>query len=141
MKSRTSLIRVQRFQVQEIQRRVADLEHMLDDFRREEEELEKRVRYEQQKAGISDEGHYAYPTYAKYASMRRDNLAQSIAELSRQVDGERDRLADAFEELKKIELVDETARGRAKAESRRRDQAELDELAINMHQGEAAIIR
>ena len=141
MKSRTSLIRVQRFQVQEIQRRVADLEHMLDDFRREEEELEKRVRYEQQKAGISDEGHYAYPTYAKYASMRRDNLAQSIAELSRQVDGERDRLADAFEEQKKIELVDETARGRAKAESRRRDQAELDELAINMHQGEAAIIR
>ena len=134
------MIRVQRFQVQEIQRRVADLEHMLDDFRREEEELEKRVRYEQQKAGISDEGHYAYPTYAKYASMRRDNLAQSIAELTRQVDGERARLADAFEELKKVELVDETARGRARAESRRRDQAELDEMAINMHQGETATI-
>ena len=139
MKSRTSLIRVQRFQVQEIQRRVADLEQMLDDFRREEEELEKRVRYEQQKAGISDEAHYAYPTYAKYASMRRDNLAQSISELSRQVDGEREKLADAFEELKKVELVDETARTRAKAESRRREQSELDEMAITMHSRAADI--
>ncbi|MEQ8747945.1 flagellar export protein FliJ [Pyruvatibacter sp.] len=139
MKSRTSLIRVQRFQVQEIQRRVADLEQMLDDFRREEEELEKRVRYEQQKAGISDEAHYAYPTYAKYASMRRDNLAQSISELSRQVDAERDKLADAFEELKKVELVEETARTRAKAETRRREQAELDEMALTAHSRAADI--
>lgn len=138
MKSRTSLIRVQRFQVQEIQRRVADLEQMLDDFRREQEELEKRVRYEQQKAGITDEGHFAYPTYAKYASMRSDNLTQSIEELSRQVDAERDRLADAFEELKKVELVDESARVRAREDTRRREQAELDELALNMHQGQRA---
>ncbi|WP_422363789.1 flagellar export protein FliJ [Pyruvatibacter mobilis] len=134
MKSRTSLIRVQRFQVEEIQRRVADLEQMLDDFRREQEDLEKRVRYEQEKAGITDEGHFAYPTYAKYASMRRDNLSQSIDELSRQVEAERARLADAFEELKKVELVDESARNRAKAESRRREQAELDEMAISLHQ-------
>lgn len=138
MKSRTSLIRVQRFQVQEIQRRVADLERMLDDFRTEQEELEKRVRYEQQKAGITDEGHFAYPTYAKYASMRRDNLTQSIEELSRQVDAERARLADAFEDLKKVELVDESARNRAKAETRRREQAELDEMAINLHQRQTA---
>lgn len=134
MKSRTSLIRVQRFQVEEIQRRVADLERMLDDFRREQEDLEKRVRYEQEKAGITDEGHFAYPTYAKYASMRRDNLSQSIDELSRQVEAERARLADAFEELKKVELVDESARNRAKAETRRREQAELDEMAIGLHQ-------
>jgi flagellar export protein FliJ len=138
MKSRTSLIRVQRFQVQEIQRRVADLERMLDDFRTEQEELEKRVRYEQQKAGITDEGHFAYPTYAKYASMRRDNLTQSIEELSRQVEAERARLADAFEDLKKVELVDESARNRAKAETRRREQAELDEMAINLHQRQTA---
>ncbi|GAA6155119.1 flagellar export protein FliJ [Pyruvatibacter sp.] len=140
MKSRTSLIRVQRFQVEEIQRRVADLEQMLDDFRREEEELEKRVRYEQKKAGISDEAHYAYPTYAKYASMRRDNLAQSISELSRQVDAEREKLTEAFEDLKKVELVDESARSRAKAETRRREQADLDEIAINMHGRGAAEI-
>ncbi|WP_422019957.1 flagellar export protein FliJ [Pyruvatibacter mobilis] len=138
MKSRTSLIRVQRFQVEEIQRRVADLERMLDDFRREQEDLEKRVRYEQEKAGITDEGHFAYPTYAKYASMRRDNLSQSIDELSRQVEAERARLADAFEELKKVELVDESARNRAKAESRRREQAELDEMAISLHQRQSA---
>jgi len=141
MKSRTSLIRVQRFQVQEIQRRVADLERMLDDFRREQEDLEQRVRYEQKKAGISDEAHYAYPTYAKYASMRAENLTQSITELSRQVDAERERLAEAFEDLKKVEQVDETARNREKAEQRRREQSELDEIAMNMHRGGAAEVR
>lgn len=138
MKSRASLIRVQRFQVQETQRRVADLERMLDEFRRDQTELDKRVRYEQERAGISDEAHYAYPTYAKYAGMRRDNLSQSIQELERQVDAERARLADAFEELKKVELVDEAARLRAEADRRRLDQAELDEMAIAMHRTNAA---
>ncbi len=141
MKSRTSLIRIQRFQVQEIQRRVADLERMLEDFQREQAELERRVRYEQEKAGITDEGHFAYPTYAKYAGMRRDNLSQSIDELSRQVDAERARLAEAFEELKKVELVDETARNRARAEARQREQADLDEVALTMHRAEAADMR
>lgn len=138
MKSRASLIRVQRFRVQEIQRSVADLERLLDEFRREQEELDKRVRQEQEKAGISDETHYAYPTYAKYAAMRRDNLSQSIRELERQVDAERAKLADAFEELKKVELVEEAARLRAGAEARRRDQAQLDELALGMHRSSAA---
>lgn len=138
MKSRASLIRVQRFQVQEIQRRVADLERMLEEFQRDQAELDKRVRYEQEKAGISDETHYAYPTYAKYAGMRRDNLSQSIGELERQVEAERARLADAFEELKKVELVDEAARARADAETRRREQADLDEAALSMHRANAA---
>jgi len=138
MKSRASLIRVQRFQVQEIQRRVADLEQMLDDFRREQADLDARVRAEQQKAGISDQGHYAYPAYAKYAAMRRDNLTHSIDELSREADAERARLAAAFEDLKKVELVDEAARARARADSRRRAQAELDEVALTMHRAQAA---
>ncbi|MEO0962491.1 MAG: flagellar FliJ family protein, partial [Pseudomonadota bacterium] len=74
------------------------------------------------------------------ASMRRDNLAQSISELSRQVDAEREKLTEAFEDLKKVELVDESARSRAKAETRRREQADLDEIAINMHGRGAAEI-
>ena len=99
------------------------------------------MRYEQKKAGISDEAHYAYPTYAKYASMRRDNLAQSISELSRQVDAEREKLAEAFEDLKKVELVDESARARAKAETQRREQADLDEMSLNMHRSGTADVR
>jgi len=138
MKSGTSLIRIQRFRVQEVQRQVVDLERVLEEFRNEQRELDQRVRLEQEKAGISDETHYAYPTYAKYAAKRRDNLSSSIADLERQVAVERERLAAAFEELKKAELVDAAGRARLAARRRRREQADLDEIGIGMHRSRAA---
>ena len=133
MKSRESLIRLHRFQVDEKRRQVADIESMLEDFQRKERDLEAQVVQEQEKAGISDVAHYAYPMFAKSMRARRDNMIESMSELSRQLEQAREELADAYRELKKYELVEQSRQRRAKREAARSEQNVLDAVSLNMH--------
>ena len=75
MKSRETLIRLKRFQVDEKRRRVVQIETMIADFERMASDLDREIAAEEQKANISDPAHFAYPTYAKAAAQRRDNRA------------------------------------------------------------------
>jgi len=43
--------------------------------------LEREIQNEQDRAGINDPSHFAYPTYAKAAIQRRENLTRSADEL------------------------------------------------------------
>ena len=81
MKSRETLIRLRRFEVDEKRQKVADIEHMIADFNRMATDLERQIEMEQERAGVSDINHFAYPTFAKAAIQRRDNLQASIADL------------------------------------------------------------
>ncbi len=71
MKSRETLIRLKKFQVDEKRRRVAQIEGMIADFQRMSVDLEREIQHEQDRAGIQDPSHFAYPTYAKAANQRR----------------------------------------------------------------------
>jgi flagellar export protein FliJ len=140
MRSRDSLIRLHRFQVDEKRRQVVEIETMIAEFRRKEAELEQQILSEQERAGVSDVGHYAYPTFAKAARDRRENLLKSIDGLTAQLETAKDGLAEAFSELKKYELMNEKESLRAKAELSAREQAELDEVALTMHRRGTAVI-
>ena len=74
MKSRETLIRLRKFQVDEKRRQVAQIESMIADFDRMAADLDREIETEQDRAGIHDPTHFAYPTYAKAAIVRRDNL-------------------------------------------------------------------
>lgn len=126
MKSRETLIRLKKFQVDEKRRRVAQIEGMIAEFDRMAGDLEREIKTEQDRAGIHDPGHFAYPTYAKAAIQRRENLKRSADELRVQLDGAKEQLAEASEELKKVELLDERDQNRERAEEAAREQAELD---------------
>ena len=128
MKSRDTLIRLKKFQVDEKRRKVAQIESMIADFDRMASDLEREIRVEQERAGISDPGHFAYPTYAKAAIQRRENIKRSADELKVQLDAAKDALADAFEELKKVELLDERDQMRERVAENVRDQAEMDRI-------------
>jgi len=128
MKSRETLIRLKRFQVDEKRRQVAQIETMIAEFERMNTELDREIAAEQTKAGISDPGHFAYPTYAKAAKQRRDNLLRSINDLKVQLESARALLADAFEELKKVEILEERDHQRERMEDGAVEQAELDRI-------------
>lgn len=128
MKSRDTLIRLRKFQVDEKRRRVAQIEGMVADFDRMAGDLEREIGTEQDRAGIHDPTHFAYPTYAKAAMVRRDNLKRSADELKVQLEDARMALAEAFEELKKVELLDERDQMRERAADNVREQAELDRI-------------
>jgi len=129
MKSRETLIRLKKFQVDERRRKVAQIEAMIGEFDRIAAELDREIKIEQDRAGIHDPGHFAYPTYAKAAITRRENLKRSSDELRVQLDDAKATLGEAFEELKKVEMLDERDQAREKAEAGAREQAELDRIA------------
>src|SRR5438128_180730 len=105
MKSRESALRLRRFQADERQRRVTQIEAMIAEFERMARELNDQALAEQQRTGIHDTGHFAYPTFAKAAMARRDNLLASANELKGQLAAAQEDLAESVEELKKFELL------------------------------------
>ena len=107
MKSRDTVMRLKRFQVDEKRRKVAQIEGMIAEFDRIAADLEREIRTEQERAGIDDPTHYAYPTYAKAAHQRRENLVRSADELRVQLDGAKLALDEAYAEMKKVEMLDE----------------------------------
>ena len=130
MKSRETLIRLKKFQVDEKRRKVMQIETMIAEFERMAIELEREIKGEQDRAGIHDPGHFAYPTYAKAAIQRRENLKQSADELKVQLNDAKDLLAEAFEELKKVELLDERDQMRERADAAAQEQADLDAIGL-----------
>ena len=130
MKSRETLIRLKKFQVDERRRKVAQSEGMIAEFQRMAHDLDREIISEQDRAGIHDPGHFAYPTYAKAAMQRRENLQRSADDLKIQLEAATDALAEAFEEMKKIELLDERDQMRERAEEASREQAEFDAIAL-----------
>ena len=135
MKSRETLIRLRRFEVDEKRQKVTDLETMISDFQQMAQDLDRQIQVEQERAGVSDINHFAYPTFAKAAVQRRDNLAASVDELQAKLDAAREELAGAYEELKKVELIEERDMERARAGRRKTAQAELDDLGGLAHMG------
>jgi flagellar FliJ protein len=129
MESRETLIRLKKFQVDEKRRKVAQIEAMIAEFERIAGDLDREIKTEQDRAGIHDPAHFAYPTYAKAANTRRENLKRSTGELKAQLDDAQAALGEAFEELKKVEMLDERDQAREKADAAAREQAELDRIA------------
>jgi len=111
MKSRESLIRLKRFRVEEKRRQVAQIESMIAEFERMAAELEAQITAEQERSGIKDVSHFAYPTFAKAAMQRRDNLVASAEELKEQLAAANAEFAEASEELEKIEALAERGAG------------------------------
>ncbi|HWP25578.1 MAG TPA: flagellar export protein FliJ [Xanthobacteraceae bacterium] len=130
MKSRETLIRLKKFQVDEKRRRVAQIEAMIAEFERMAAELEREIKLEQDRAGIHDPAHFAYPTYAKAAIARRENLKRSAQELRSQLEDAKAALGEAFEELKKVEMLDERDQARERAAENAKEQTELDGVGL-----------
>jgi flagellar export protein FliJ len=130
MKSRDALIRLKRFDVEEKRRKVAEIEAMIGDFNHMASDLDRQIAIEQERAGVSDVNHYAYPTFAKAAIQRRNNLTASAANLATRLAAARGDLDEALEELKKIELLEERDAERQRLEQAHVGSADLEELAI-----------
>jgi flagellar export protein FliJ len=130
MKSRESLIRLKKFQVDDKRRQVNQIEVMIGEYMRMVGDLDEQIMSEQNRVGIHDIGHYAYPTFARAAMQRRDNLKVSIRELEGNLERARDELAIAVEDLKKVELLEERDHTRERDARDAAEQVEMDEIAL-----------
>src|SRR5215469_6884293 len=90
MKSRDTLIRLKKFQVDEKRRKVAQIEGMIAEFDRMAVDLEREIKTEDARAA----------------------------------------LGEAFEELKKVELLDERDQARERVDENAREQSDLDTIGM-----------
>lgn len=111
MKSRDTLVRLKRFQAEEKRRRVVQLNSMIAEFTRISTELDREISHEEQRANISDPNHFAYPTYARAARARRDNIVASLTELRGQMEEAEAQYKGANEELAKAQSQEARDRG------------------------------
>jgi flagellar export protein FliJ len=106
MKARENLVRLKQFQVNDKRRQLLQLDMMIAEFERMAGELEVQIAAEEKKAGITDINHFAYPTFAKAARLRRDNLMNSQQDLLQQRAAAESLLAEAEAELSKAEALE-----------------------------------
>lgn len=132
IKSRDASIRLKRFQVDEKRRKLAQIDTMISEFKRMATDLEREIEIEEARAGISDRTHFAYPTYARAAIQRRDNLLQSAEDLGRQLDDARGELEGALEELKKFEALDDREQVKERAMEAVREPGEFGRGVVGM---------
>lgn len=107
MRSNDTLLKLRRFEVNEKHQKVLEIETMLADFQRMIDDLTHQIEVEEETSRIRDVNHFSYPPYAKAARKRRDNLHSSIASLETKAQEARADLAEAQEELRKSEMVEE----------------------------------
>ena len=133
MKRRDTLMRLKRFRVDELKRRMATLDGMRADLDRKLTDLEESVVRERQRANDSDIGRLAFPSFLCSIESRRENLRNTLKEIDREREQCQGELQAAYQDLKSLELATEQQAKRVAEIEARRTQSRVDEMAIVRH--------
>jgi flagellar export protein FliJ len=133
MKRGDTLLRVRRFRVDEMKRRMATLDGMKADAERKLADLEDSVTRERQRAGDSDIGRLAFPSFLRSIETRRENLRATLKEIERERVTAQADLNTAYQDLKSLESATEQQAKRVAEVETRRSQSRLDEMALVRH--------
>ncbi|OUR75774.1 hypothetical protein A9Q83_16745 [Alphaproteobacteria bacterium 46_93_T64] len=133
MKGMGTLIRVQKWKLDEKRRVISDMENLLASFRTQLDKLNHEQVREQEIAAKDPDAGFIYANYAEAAKLRRENLLNSIADSEKRIEVEREEMSEVFQELKKYEISEETRLRLLKELREKRDQEEMDGFSIEMH--------
>jgi flagellar FliJ protein len=128
-----TLLRLKRFRVDEMKRRIAAIDAMRADLERKLADLDDNVAREKQRAGDSDIGRLAFPSFLRSIDARRENLRNTLKEIEREHAAAMIDLNNAFQDLKALEFATEQQAKRLAEIETRRAQARLDEIALVRH--------
>jgi flagellar export protein FliJ len=128
-----TLLRLKRFRVDEMKRRLAAIKAMQADVEKKLRDLNDNVTRERQRAGDSDIGRLAFPTFLRSIETRRENLQATLKNIAREHASAMNELTDAFQDLKSLEVAVEQQAHRLAEMAARRGQARLDEVALVRH--------
>lgn len=136
MKTLNTLIRLAKFEVDERRRAMKVLLEREDEILRAIAELDDHVRIEAEAARNEPDFATSYGTFLRRARSERASLLEKLEELRPAIEAARDALAEAFEELKKVEITRDNRKEEIKREEERREQIELDEVGLQSHRRE-----
>ncbi len=133
MSTLDTLIRLNRWKLDERRRQLGELERLFERLGSETVRLEEELTREQRIAGASLEAGYAYAGYARDLTARRQKLAASISEVEGQLIVAREALAESFGEVKRYEIAAANRQKRDRAMVERRQRIVQDEVALQVY--------
>ena len=133
MKRQDTLIRLRRFRVDDFKRRMATLDGMKADVEKKLADLEDSVARERLRAGETDIGRLAFPSFLRSIEDRRENLRATHKDIERERVQCQTDLAGAYQDLKSLEFANEQQEKRLAEIEARRNQSRLDEMALVRH--------
>lgn len=128
-----TLLRLKRFRVDEMKRRITTIDAMRANLERKLSDLDEDVAREKQRAGDSDIGRLAFPSFLRSIDTRRENLRNTLKEIEREYESAQIDLNNAFQDLKALEFATELQAKRLAEIEARRAQSRLDEMALVRH--------
>jgi flagellar protein FliJ len=105
MRSRESLLRLNRFRVEDCRRQVADMDLMIQDLMRKHDDLDAHIKFEEQRTGVTDPNSVNYSMAAKSVRGRRDNILKTVGDLKDQQNSMVEKLQEAEADLRKVEML------------------------------------
>jgi flagellar export protein FliJ len=133
MKRRDTILRLKRFRVDDLKRRLATLDEMKADLERKLTDLDDSVTREKQRANDSDIGRLAFPSFLQSIEVRRGNIRSTMKELEKERAAVQEDLAGAYQDLKSFELAEQERERRLSEAESRAAQSRMDEIAITRH--------
>jgi flagellar export protein FliJ len=133
MKRRDTMLRLKRFRVDDLKRRLATLDEMKADLDKKLTDLDDSVAREKQRANDSEIGRLAFPSFLQSIEVRRVNIRATMKELERERATVQEDLAAAFQDLKSFELAEQERERRVSETQARAAQVRMDEIAIVRH--------
>ena len=133
MKSRDSLLRLKRFRVEELKRRLATLDEIRADLDTKLADLDSLVARERRRAAEGEIGRLALPTLLRSIEQRRTNIQNTREGLERERAAHERDLATASEDLRGFELAEEQRQRRAADAQAHSAQFRREELTMLRH--------
>jgi flagellar FliJ protein len=116
-----TLLRLKRFRVDEMKRRIAAIDAMKADLEKKLADLDDNI------------GRLAFPSFLRSIESRRENLRTTLKEIEREYAAAQLDLSNAFQDLKSLEVATEQQEKRLAEMQARRAQARMDEVALVRH--------
>ncbi|WP_298371605.1 flagellar export protein FliJ [Azospirillum sp.] len=125
-----TIIRLQKLQLDEKRRTLAELQNLGDRLKAEIEKLKEEIAHEQATARDDFAVSFTYANFAQAAMERGRKLGESLLQVEVQISIATDQMAEAYQELKRFELAEEERLKRERDKQKRKEAIMLDETAL-----------
>lgn len=133
MKGLKTLIKLNRRKLDELRRRMGVLENQKNQLLAQSARLSKELEQEIAMASQKPEMGQFFGGFAKRIQKRQEDIAAEVRKLDQQMATLRDEIANAFADVKKFEIAEESARKREEVERNRKETIMLDDIAAQQY--------
>ena len=127
------LVRLREFELDERRRESGDILNEVNMLQDEMNRLNESLKVEQKIASESLEARFLYNEFASGVIRQREWLAAAIRVKEEEYESSREKVAHAYGEMRKAEIVRDEAVKNEKQREQTREQIEIDEIAQNIH--------